>query len=156
MGVPRESGDLSLPYKPTRVLEGLSIYSTPTPPGSSHSNSSSSWTAETLKTVKDLQEQHTLIQKLWRQRTRSPPSPIAQAVNQVVKGCRIAIGNALLLEQEIQQLQAANIYQKRKRETKRTYIGSGGIMSAAEAQQRTQQALEAIASIEQEGGEYAY
>lgn len=35
-----------VPYNPTRVLEGLLIYSTPTSPGSFYSKSSSSWTAE--------------------------------------------------------------------------------------------------------------
>lgn len=142
-----------VPYKPERVLEGLSIYSTPTPPGSSHSKSSSSWTAETPKTARDLQKQAALIQKLWRQRTRSPPSPIAQAVDQVIKGCQIAMGNALLLEHEIRQLREANAYQKRKRESKKVYIASGGILTAAEGQQRVQRGLEVIEPMEQEGGE---
>lgn len=135
------------------MLEGLSIYSTPTPPGSSHSKSSSSWTAETPKTAKDLQKQATFIQQLWRQRTRSPPSPITRAVNQVVKGCQIAMGNALLLEQEVKQLRDANTHQKRKRESRRAYIASGDILTAKEGQQRAQQAMKAIESVEQEGGQ---
>lgn len=142
-----------VPYNPKRVLDGLSIYTTPTPPGSSHSHESSSWTAETPKTTRDLQKQAALIQQLWRQRTRSPPSPITEAVGQVIKSCQITMGNALLLEHEVKQLREANTYQKRKRNTKKAYIGSGGIMTVAEGQKRAQEALEVIESIEQRDGE---
>jgi len=45
---------------------------------------------------------------------QSPPSPISQAVDQVVKGCQIAMNNAVLLEHEIKQLCVANQHQKHK------------------------------------------
>jgi len=104
-----------VPYKSEQVLDQLHIQlKTPTPPGTSHSNQSSSWTAETPKNARELEKQAKLIKNLWQQCTHSPPSPISEAVDQVVKGCQIAMNNAVLLEHEIKQLCAANQRQKHK------------------------------------------
>jgi len=73
---------------------------------------------------------------------QSPPSSISQAVDQVVKGCQIAMNNTVLLEHEIKQLCVANQYQKHKQETARSYITTGGILTAEEGQQLAQQAAE--------------
>ena len=78
-----------------------------------------------------------------------PPSPINQAVKQVVKG---AMQNALFLENEIKQLRAANKSQKRKWDTTRTFIAAGGILTGAEGQQRSQDAADLLAGVD-EGGE---
>ena len=104
-----------VPYKPEQVLDQLHIQlKTPTLPGTSHSNQSSSWTAETPKNARELEKQAKLIKNLWQQCTHSPPSPISEAVDQVVKGCQIAINNTVLLEHKIKQLYAANQHQKHK------------------------------------------
>lgn len=143
-----------VPYKPENVLDELHIQmKTSTPPGSSHSKESSSWTAETPKTTRQLQKQSELIKCLWRQRTHSPPSPINQAVEQVVKGAQMAMQNALLLEHEVKQLRAANKTQKRKWNTARTFIATGGILTGAEGQQRSQEAADLLAGVVDEGGE---
>ncbi|KKA22215.1 hypothetical protein T310_3779 [Rasamsonia emersonii CBS 393.64] len=137
-----------VPYKPEQVLDQLHIQlKTPTPPGTSHSNQLSSWTAETPKNARELEKQSELIKRLWRQHTRSPPSPISQAVDQVVKGCQIAMNNAVLLEHEIKQLRVANQRQKRQQETARSYIATGGILTAEEGQQLAQQAAELQAEV---------
>jgi len=73
---------------------------------------------------------------------QSPPSPISQAVDQVVKGCQITINNAVLLEHEIKQLHMVNQCQKHKQEIARSYIATGGILTAEEGQQLAQQAAE--------------
>ena len=74
-----------VPYKPENVLDELHIQmKTSTPPGSSHSKESSSWTAETPKTTKDLKKQGILVRHLLGRRTASP-CPVNQAVNQVIK-----------------------------------------------------------------------
>jgi len=73
---------------------------------------------------------------------QSSPSPISQAVDQVIKGCQIAMNNAVLLEHEIKQLHMANQYQKHKQETARSYIATRRILTAEEGQQLAQQAAE--------------
>jgi len=87
---------------------------TPTLPGISHSNQSSSWTTETPKNARELEKQAKLIKNLWQQCTHSPPSSISEAVDKVVKGCQIAMNNTVFLEHEIKQLCAANQCQKHK------------------------------------------
>lgn len=143
-----------VPYRPENVLDELHIQmKTPTPPGSLHSKESSSWIAETPKTTRQLQKQSELIKHLWRQCTHSPPSPINQAVNQVVKGAQIAMQNALLLEHEVKHLCAANERKKRKRDTTRAFIAAGGILTGAEGQQRSQEAADLLGGVVDEGGE---
>lgn len=138
-----------VPYSPERVLDGLHILNT-TPPGSSHSKESSSWTAETPKTAKELKKQNALIRRLIGRRTASP-CPVREAVDQVVKGCEVAMNQALILDHEVKQLRSSNQRQKQKRETSRTYIASGGILTGAEGQQRVQEMEEAGREVVEEG-----
>ena len=110
----RFAGAGLIPYNPGRVLDSLHFQSDMTPPGSSHSKSSSSWTAETPRTTKDLKKQGGLVRHLLGRRIASP-CPFNQAVNQVIKGCEIATNNnALLLDHEVHRLRMANQRQKRK------------------------------------------
>jgi hypothetical protein len=44
---------------------------------------------------------------MLKQYTHSPPTPTKQALNQLVKGCQLAIHSAVILAQENQDLQAA-------------------------------------------------
>jgi len=69
----------------------------------------------------------------------------------VVKGAQMAMQNALLLEHEVKQLRAANKTQKRKRNTARTFIATGGILTGAEGQQRSQEAADLLAGVVDEG-----
>ncbi|RJE17421.1 hypothetical protein PHISCL_10242, partial [Aspergillus sclerotialis] len=135
-----------VPYDPKRVLDKLQFrISTPNPEPIHSSQESSSWTAGTPQTTRQLEKQSNLIKGLWRRRTNSPSSPIRRAVDQVVKGCQIAMQNAVLLDHEIKQLREANKHQKRKREIPRSYIATGGILTGEEGQRRAQEA-----SIQQE------
>lgn len=139
-----------IPYNPGRVLDSLHFQSDMTPPGSSHSKSSSSWTAGTPKTTKDLKKQGGLVRHLLGRRTASP-CPVNQAVNQVIKGCEIAMNNAVLLDHEVYNLRMANQRQKRKRETSKTYIASGGVLTGAEGQQRVQEVQEVDREVAEDG-----
>ena len=99
-------------------------------------------------------KQTTASHVIARQRDQAiTPSPINQAVEQVVKGAQMAMQNALLLEHEVKQLRAANKTQKRKRDTTRTFIAAGGILTGAEGQQRSQEAADLHAGVVNEGGE---
>ena len=55
-----------------------------------------------------------------------------RAVNQLVKGCQIAMYSTVILEIENKDLRAANKKVKKKRTIKRTYIGKGGALNSSE------------------------
>ena len=92
-----------------------------------------------------------LLKKYIKRHIYSPPSPIDQALNQLVKGCELAMHGALLLTIENEKLRTENQRQKRKRAQKRSYLAKGGILTGAKAQYliKTQQEsrTEAVASI---------
>lgn len=135
-----------IPYNPGRALDRLHFQSDMTPSGSSHSKSSSSWTAETPKTTKDLKKQGGLVRHLLGRRTASP-CPVNQAVNQVIKGCEIAMNNAVLLDHEVHHLRMANQRQKRKWETSKIYIASGGVLTGAERHHRASRRIRSLPFI---------
>jgi hypothetical protein len=66
-----------------------------------------------------------LLRRYLKQRMHSPPSPIEQALTQLVKGCEMAMSSAVLLASKNKKLYAENQRQKRKRATRRTYIAGG-------------------------------
>ena len=105
-----------------------------------YSNQSAFWVPETPHNIKELELQIWALKHLLRHHSQSPPSPANQALNQLVKGCQIAMHNAVLLAQENKELQAANQHQKRKRNASRSYIATGGILTGAEGLQCAQEA----------------
>jgi hypothetical protein len=62
-------------------------------------------------------------------------SPTVQAVNQLIKGCKMAIQSATIRVAENKKLRAANEKVKRKRQKKKSYIGKGGVLSAQEVRE---------------------
>lgn len=56
----------------------------------------------------DLERQAALLKDLFKRRTQSPPTPTDRAVNQLLKGCQIAMHSAVLLASENAQLRVAN------------------------------------------------
>lgn len=119
------------PYDPDRVLTHLHTQlRTPTPQAEAQVEVQ----AGTPHNLRQLQHQTTLIKQYLKRRTQSPPTPTEQALNQLVKGCELAMHSALFLASENQKLQAENKRQKRKRAERRSYIARGGILTGAEAQ----------------------
>ena len=57
------------------------------------------------------------------------PTPENQALNQLVKGCQLAMHSAVLLAEENRQLRSENKRQKRKRTKKRAFIAIGGVLT---------------------------
>ena len=125
-----------VPYDPDRVLSRLHVQMrTPTPPLSSETVPTR-WTPETPHNLADLESQARTIKALLKRRTHSPPSPTDRALNQLVKGCRMAMHSAVFLASEVKELRTANEKQKRKRGKARTYIADGGVLTGREGQNR--------------------
>ena len=74
----------------------------------------------TLHNITELELQTKAVQDLIRYRTQSPPSLTIQAVNQLIKGCEIAIHSTTILAAQIKKLRAAN-----KKVRKKSYVGRG-------------------------------
>jgi hypothetical protein len=122
-----------VPYNPDRVLSLLHAqYHTPSP--QLRPQTQTAWTAETPHDIVELEHQTKLIKQYLRRRTQSPPSPTEQALNQLVKGCQMAMHNAVLLASQNEKLYAENQRQKRKRAQRRSYITRGGVLTGNEGQ----------------------
>ena len=119
-----------IPLNAEEVLARLQItVQTPTPPPPPIIPMQ--WEAETPHNLTELRQQTMLLQGLLRG-SHSPPSPTIRAVNQVVKGCQLAMHGAALLASENEQLRIANARQKAKRGGKRAFIATGGILTMEE------------------------
>jgi len=93
------------------------------------------WAPETPHNVHQLERQVTAIKGFIQRRSKSPPSPTDAALNQLVKGCELAMHSVVLLAAENEKLRAANERQKRKRQLKRRYISKESALSGADAAQ---------------------
>jgi hypothetical protein len=124
-----------VPFNPSAVLSLLPKYTTPSPPQPTvQLPSSRSWTTKTPHNILELQKQTQLLKQCLIQQDQPPPTPTERALNQLVKGCEMAIHNARILASQNQQLLTENKRQKQKRAQKRSYIAKGGVLSGAEAQ----------------------
>ncbi|KAL1954569.1 hypothetical protein VTO42DRAFT_1044 [Malbranchea cinnamomea] len=99
--------------------------------GSSHS-SQASWATATPYNVRQLELQSEKVKKYFRCRMQSPPSPTTRALDQLVKGCQMAMHNAAILTAQNRELLAANEKQKRKRERQHPFIGQEGALTVEE------------------------
>ena len=126
-----------VPYNPDRVLAKLNTQlRTPTPPLIPPCEQGH-WSPETPYNVAQLELQAKAIKEHLSHRIDSPPSPTNQILNQLVKGCQLAMNNAILLTEVNKQLRATNERQKRKR-ARREYIATGGILTIQEGLGRSQ------------------
>jgi DDE superfamily endonuclease len=136
-----------VPYNPERVLEKLNIQlRTPTPPSSRGSDS----VPKTPQNIKQLERQASSIKALLKRRSRSPPSPTDAALNQLIKGCQLAMNSAVILAKENSDLRAANEKQKQKRAKSARRIASEQGLSVQQAHElisRPNQASEAQSTI---------
>lgn len=124
-----------IPFNPERVLGQLNIQlKTPTPPGSRSTDSA----PKTPYNLNQLQKQASTIKKLLRHRTQSPPSPTNTALNQLIKGCEIAMNSAILLAKENQDLRAAHEKQRQKGKRSNRQIAHTEGLSIQEAQELIQ------------------
>jgi 7-keto-8-aminopelargonate synthetase-like enzyme len=96
----------------------ISVYQPLTPPPSRASQStSSSWLA-TPHTLRQLQKQASSVKKQLKHRSQSPLTPSELAIQQLIKGCEMAMHSAALLAKENRDLRAANEKEKQKSKMK--------------------------------------
>jgi hypothetical protein len=121
-----------VPYDPDRVISQLNIkLRTPTPPGSS----SSAWSPKTPYNLKQLTRQASSVKALIERRSRSPQSPTDTALNQLVKGCQLAMHGATVLAKENRDLRATNEKQKQKRQRSKKQLPYRDGISIQEARE---------------------
>jgi hypothetical protein len=121
-----------VPFNPDRVLSELNIQiRTPTPP---LAIPPPLWIPETPQHPKAVDLQAKSIKESLQRRMypNIPSSPTDSAIQQLVKGCKMAMHNAMILAEENRQLRAENARQKRKRAIKRSFIQSGGVLTVQE------------------------
>ena len=139
-----------VPFNPETVLGRLNIQlETDTPPGSQSTNSA----PKTPHNLRQLEKQASTIKKLLRQRTQSPPSPTKSALNQLVKGCEMAMNSAIILTKENRDLRAAHEKQARKKKRSKrqiTHTGSLSIQEGIELMQQRNGVQEAQDTIQTE------
>jgi hypothetical protein len=130
-----------VPYDPDKVLSKLHTQlKTPTPPSSSHGYANTNapasaqpWVFETPHDTAQLALQANALR-----RTAVLPTPTNRALNQLIKGCQLAMNSAVILAEENRQLQHENKRQKLKRAKKRAFIATGGLLTVQEGLDRSQ------------------
>jgi hypothetical protein len=127
-----------VPYDPNRVISKLNIrLHTPTPPPSRGSQSSA-WEPKTPSNYKQLQKQAESIKKLLKQRSKSPPSPLNSAIDQLLKGCQITMQSAAFLARENELLRARHEKIKQKKARSKLQIAAPEGLSVAELRELAQ------------------
>ena len=136
-----------LPYHPTEVLDKVNIrIRTPTPPSS---RGSSVLPPQTPINPRQLLRQASSIKSGLKQCSNSPSSPIKTALEQVFKGCEIAMHNAAFLARQNEQLRAANQKQRIKRQASTRQVAYQYSLDASEAAGLVAELSEASASTPQ-------
>jgi hypothetical protein len=93
-----------VPFNLDEVLSRLHIQLNTPSPVWPVLEASARWVPETPYNTAELELQTKAVQDLIRYHTQSPPSPTVQAVNQLIKGCQMAIQSATLLAAENRKL----------------------------------------------------
>lgn len=120
-----------IPFNPERVLSALTITKTPSPPSSSHRQSSSPWISETPRNAAQISKQMQLVQAAREHQSQSPTEPIAK----VAKSASMAWSIVALQAERIAELEASNkLLQEKKKRTKKQ-LQHGGVLQVQEARQ---------------------
>jgi hypothetical protein len=105
------------------------------------------WAPETPHNTVQLELQSKAIKDYIKRRTKSPPSLTDLALNQLVKGCQMAMNSATILAEENRQLRAENQRQKKKRANRRSYIATGGVLTVQEGLELSQSNVEPASGV---------
>jgi hypothetical protein len=105
-----------IPFDSQRVLSKLNVrLITPPRPTSQGSDSSKNFTPKTPHTVKEVRRQASSIRRL----AINDPRCLGDAIDQMEKGCQLAIHGSAIARQQITELLAANAkVARKKRRTK--------------------------------------
>lgn len=124
-----------MPADPQRVLSSLTVINrTPSPLSASFRET---WTSATPRTATQLEQHTKLTQELLQ---RSSQSPLSRAIQQIVKGCELALYEAALLKAENAELRVENNRRKERQQQPRYFIATGGALQVTQARQLTVQA----------------
>jgi exonuclease V gamma subunit len=88
-----------------------------------------------LYNLKQLKKQESTLKKLLRECIYSPPTPTKAALDQLIKGCEMAMNNAILLAKENRDLCAAHEKQLQNRKRSRRQIEAVEGFSIQEGQE---------------------
>jgi len=135
------------PFDPTRVLCRLQVQVDKV--GNNHHidhsgkhTPSPHQSQEAYMTPYNVNQLTTHAERLLQRRPQNAGSPASQAINQLIKGCQMAMHSAVLLADENRQLRSENQRRKRKREQRLEYISDGGALSVAEGTARVKRRRE--------------
>jgi hypothetical protein len=104
-----------VPYDPREVLKRFNYeLSTPTPPPSRGASTASS-TLATPHTVQQLHKKASSVKKMLARRLHSPSSPSKHALDELIKGCELAIYNTAFTLKELHNLRAESQVQALKK-----------------------------------------
>jgi hypothetical protein len=121
------------PFDPQRVISKLDIrLATPPRPPSNNSDSSRNWTPKTPYTVKEAKRQASSIKKL----ASNNPARLEEALDQMEKGCQLAIHSFMIARQQISDLLAANAKTTRKKRRTKARMANNGALLVSEAIER--------------------
>jgi hypothetical protein len=138
-----------IPFNPSRVLSKLQTGMSASEPDSETPETrtppepqpEAHWTPKTPRDIRTLEMQaDALTQSLAQLQLGSEGTHTKRAIAQIVKGCQMAMHNALILDHENKRLTAANKGQKKKRAKNRSYIATGGTLTVAEGAELAEQA----------------
>jgi hypothetical protein len=134
-----------VPFNPNEVLDRLTItlverVKIPPLPNTTP------WIPETLYNLGKLISQSITIERLIRSTSYSLSSQATQAIQQLVKGCNLAMYSVVILTNENIQLQIANKKVKKKRGWKRIYVSKGGIANRSDI---LEEYIEVIIAVEE-------
>lgn len=122
-----------VPFNPERVLDTIRIRPY-TPPDAPPLNAPQ-WDPTTPHDLQQLEQQVHTMKTMLERHSKSPPAPTDRVLNQLVKGCQMAMQNAVLLSAENERLRKANERQKHERMLKRRFVSKATTLTIAEANQ---------------------
>jgi hypothetical protein len=118
-----------LPFDPEEVLKELNIQiSTPTPPQSRGGTSTSSSMINTPHTVRHLHKKVSSVKRLLSQGNQTPGTPSKRVLDELIKGCELAIYNTAFTLKELHDLRAeSEVQQQKKKRSKRQMSPCDGL-----------------------------
>jgi hypothetical protein len=138
-----------MPHNPQAVLLKLDVrLSTPSPPGTSHSNNDP-WTSRTPTNTHEAASQSIMLKNRISCHQGSSPASIIGAIDQLTKGTHLVMHQMALLLEENKSLRETNDTLSRRRRTTKQRLRLSGAISIAEGRDEINQ-NEVDEQIEQE------
>jgi hypothetical protein len=128
-----------VPYDPEHVISKLDIRLL-TPPPPPLASEPSPWQSKTPSNPRELQSQTDLIKSSITGQLDSSPTRINEAIDQLVKCATTFMHTAVLLRQEVKELQAANAMKKQRQKRRKKRIQEAGVLTVREGQDIIQNA----------------